>query len=92
MGDHPDHQMHANSLRALGTLDCGERERQIVDAYVAAGVPQTDRQIAERLGYQDMNKVRPRISDLIDDLILREVGSTKDHVSGKRVRLVEVRP
>lgn len=34
----------------------------------------------------------PRISDLIDDLILREVGSTKDHVTRKKVRLVEVRP
>lgn len=92
MGDHPHHQMHANSLAALGSLDCGERERLIIDAYVAAGLPQTDRQIAERLGFDDMNKVRPRISDLIDDLILREVGSTKDHVTGKKVRLVEVRP
>lgn len=46
----------------------------------------TDRQIAERLGFPDMNCVRPRITELIDMGLLSEASHTKCPATGKTVR------
>jgi len=52
--------------------------------------PLTDRQVKGKLDLDDMNNVRPRITELIDDRLLRDVGSTRDEKTGRTVRLVTV--
>jgi hypothetical protein len=51
----------------------------------------TDRKIMEILGLPDRNCVAPRITEMVNQGILYEVGSTIDHVTGKTVRLVALR-
>lgn len=88
MGDHPSHRMHANSLEAYATVELSDRARKILAIYKASTVALTDREVAERLGFKDMNSVRPFIARLIDDQLLAETGKTKCATTGKTVRLV----
>ena len=55
------------------------------------GEPRTDRQIKDSLfgEHADMNTVRPRITEMVKAGWMDEVGRTKDHVTGKPVRLVK---
>lgn len=87
--------MHPNSLLAYTTEQSklSKREQMIVDAISRSAKPYglgaiTDREIMRLLGFTDCNSVRPRITSLIQKGILREVGNTKDSVSGKTVRVV----
>lgn len=63
-----------------------------VFAWVCRHGRATDREIMRALGYSDPNKVRPRITELVDAGMLAEVGSTRDPETGKTVRLVDVAP
>lgn len=88
--------LHVNSLRAYeqGRVDLfSKRELAILGAFRAAGpgAKATDRQVMIALGFSDMNSVRPRITELINDGVLVEVGETTDGVTRKRVRLVSLR-
>ena len=86
--------IHANSLNAYydGRADVfTKRQIQIIGA-LERTYPMTDRQIMHALGYTDMNAVRPRITELIDAGVLREVGETKCPVTEKRVRICEIAP
>jgi hypothetical protein len=47
----------------------------------------TDRCVVEILSAHDVNLVRPEITRLIQDGILKEVGKTKCVVTGKTVRM-----
>jgi predicted HTH transcriptional regulator len=82
---------HAHSIiaRDEGQEDgsFSSRERTILDCIAGQGSG-TDRQIMRRLGFIEPNSVRPRISELIEAGQLLEVGSTKDSVTGKTVRIV----
>jgi len=49
----------------------------------------TDREVAEALLFDDMNAVRPRITELVQAGSLVEVGSKQDTETGRTVRLVE---
>jgi hypothetical protein len=51
--------------------------------------PATDRQVADGLGFPDMNAVRPRITEGITAGFIRECGVTECPKTGKRVRRVE---
>jgi predicted HTH transcriptional regulator len=87
-------RMHEHSLSAYyeGKVEVfTKREGQILAAYERVGKA-SDREIADELGFQDLNAVRPRITELIADGILREVGETKDPVTRKAVRVVEIIP
>jgi hypothetical protein len=64
------------------------RADEVLAIYRAARRPLRDRQVMERLGYVDPNKVRPSITTLIDKGILREVASVTDPVTNKTVRVV----
>jgi DNA-binding Lrp family transcriptional regulator len=88
---HVTHAMHNNSLDAFLRIDAAGRCEQILEALRELAIA-TDRQIAERLGLADMNTVRPRITELRDAGRVREVGHQADHVTGRRVRLVEIAP
>jgi hypothetical protein len=52
----------------------------------------TDREIKENLGFQDMNSVRPRITELITDHdLLKECGTVTDNLTNRPVRLVRIK-
>lgn len=50
----------------------------------------TDREVKDALFgcAADMNRVRPRITELIEIGMLRQTGQAKDHLTGKTVRVV----
>lgn len=66
------------------------RKALILDAIRICGKPMTDRQIKERLFGEgaDMNTVRPRINELLQERKLMLAAETYDHVTGERVRAV----
>lgn len=85
--------MHQNSLAAYyAERDAGRlsRRARAVLADVQRNGPGTDRQIRDRMGFDDMNHVRPRITELVQAGELRETGRVVDPVTGKRVRVVDV--
>ena len=68
-----------------------ERENEILNALERLG-PSTDRRIRTALGYEDLNAVRPRITELHQKGVLQETGSAVDAVTGKRVRISSIIP
>lgn len=66
------------------------RRAQAVLDWVRAHGRATDRQVVEGLGFRDMNACRPRITECVQIGALREVGSIRCPVTGKRVRVVDV--
>ena len=83
--------MHPNSLVAYRQefANFNERER-LVYGEIAFNGPMTDRDVRNGLFgvTADLNKARPRISDLIKKGWLEEVGKVKDAVTNKTVRKV----
>lgn len=83
---------HVHSAEALaGEVDSGRLGRRAHEVLVCvsrAGRPLTDREVAAALGFADMNAVRPRITELLQDGWLREVDEVVDQVTGKLVRRV----
>lgn len=83
---------HAHSAASLagerqsGRL--GRRAEAVLRALHEAVAPLTDRQVAEQLGFADLNGVRPRITELIALGLAAEAGQTQCAVTRKTVRLV----
>jgi predicted HTH transcriptional regulator len=85
--------VHANSV------DCYHAEKaklskraDAVLAWVTEKGPRTDREIAYGMGFgENLNAVRPRITELIDAGLLMEVGDVRCPVTSKRVRRVDIR-
>lgn len=83
--------MHINSIAAYREEfdKLSQRSKAIYFYLLNAGVARTDRMILGAIfGEGDMNMVRPRITELLQDGWLVETGSVKD-VTGKTVRLVK---
>lgn len=54
--------------------------------------PKTDREVAYGMGFgENLNAVRPRLTELIEANKLMEVTSRKCEITGKTVRVVDVR-
>ena len=51
----------------------------------------TDRDIKYHMKFGEMNNVRPRVTELIQQGLLEEVGKTTCKVTGKTVRMVSLR-
>lgn len=90
--DKPDpRKMHCHSIKAYHEEHpkLSARSYEIL-ALCKDGRSRTDREIKDSLFgmASDMNTVRPRITELIEARLLRELGQTKDHVTGKTVRVV----
>lgn len=83
--------IHQNSIDSFHALDRETRRKIILGVYEKHGRPLTDRQVAEDLGFNDLNSVRPRISEMIDDGVLVEVGKIKDFLTRVNVRLVRIK-
>lgn len=86
MGAHATHDLHANSTAAWRDLDVGKRQALVLAVYRLAIQPLTDREVAERLGFADMNAVRPSITRLVQAGKLGEGPSVKDGLTGRTVR------
>ncbi len=86
MTAHATHRIAANSRISFAALDLGERRALVMAAYLLAGVPLSDREVAERLGMQDLNGCRPRITEMLIDGLLMEAGSIKCAETGRPVR------
>lgn len=86
-------RIHANSLLSYYSGErtlFSKREQDVLLAVRAQGKA-TDREIMLSLQFSDMNSVRPRISELVEDGVLEEVGSQADPVTGKTVRIVALK-
>ena len=83
--------MHKHSIAAY----CSEgpqmaaRSREIIE-WIREHGRSTDRRVMRGLGFTDPNKVRPRITELIKDGVLRDVASERDFDTGKTVRVVDL--
>jgi hypothetical protein len=77
--------VHRNSLSAYHSEDFNPREQAIVACLDASSVPLTAREIAGRLGFQDLNAVKPRLTRLKDIHAVCEAGDVRCPVSGKTV-------
>ena len=85
--------MHENSVEAF----MGEKFRldrrcsEVLGAIMQLGSA-TDRMVKDFLNYEDMNTVRPRITELKKLGLVYEAGKAKCAKTGKRVRVVRVKP
>ena len=79
--------VHRNSCAAYHTSDFSDRERAIIRVLSESSCPLTAREIAGRLGFSDLNAVRPRCTELAspERRVLCEAGDVRCPVSGKTV-------
>lgn len=82
------HAMHDNSLSAFSEISDERSERATLIYNLLANMarPMTDREVARMLGFQDLNAVRPRLTELLEGHWLVESTSIKCPVTGKTVR------
>ena len=82
--------IHENSTKSYeeGKADgtFGTRREQIFQVMRAEDRPMTDREVAHALGKRDLNYVRPRINEMVEDGLAREFGNVVCPESGKEVR------
>ncbi len=78
--------VHANSRSAFSSLQLGQRRAAVLGVYADMQKPLTDRQVKEILDAEEMNVVRPRITELITAGYLYEVDSARCFRTGKMVR------
>lgn len=85
--------VHHNSVTAYHTEKPKLSKRaEAVLAWITTVGPRTDREVAYGMGYgENLNAVRPRITELLDAGRLIEVGDVKCPVTGKTVRRVDIR-
>jgi predicted HTH transcriptional regulator len=89
---HDTHSMHENSLAAYYAEEPKLSTRaQAILSWIELHGPHTDREIAHRMGFAESGAVRPRITELIQAGKLLEVCSRRCEVTGKRVRVVDLR-
>ena len=87
VGEPPENPMQAHPH----SIKLSKRAGEILDWVTVRG-PRTDRQVAREMGFgQNLNAVRPRITELICDGLLMEVCSVICPTTKKRVRLVDLR-
>ena len=82
--------MHPNSIKSWREMDIGDRMKQIAGAFEEHG-PMTDRQVKNKLGFEDMNSVRPSICSLLDLDIIDECDRVKCPTSNRTVRVCRIK-
>lgn len=84
-------RIHWNSREGLARQKhpMAERARRIL-LWFRDNASRTDRDCRDAMfgAHADMNTVRPRITELIDDALLEEIGRVPDSLTGHSVRLV----
>jgi len=93
MSAHDAHRMHRNSLEAFeeevreGSVS---KRRELIFRSLMPDRVLTDRQVMEAVHFTDMDTVRPRITEMIQDGRLEELGKTVCPHTRKMVRLVTI--
>jgi len=83
--------MHKNSIETYHSIKPFLTKRQLVIYnWLEANGEASDRQIKVGLGFDDLNAVRPRITEMVQRKQLREVKTVRCSVTKKPVRIVEV--
>ncbi len=75
---------HETRLESYIMTDTNTRQ---IDILTALSEPMTARQIAYKLGYSDLNAVKPRITELIKNDKIKAIGKIKDGSTGRTVAL-----
>tara|TARA_R100000664_G_scaffold31617_1_gene45405 strand:- start:1416 stop:1766 length:351 start_codon:yes stop_codon:yes gene_type:complete len=90
-GKHKSHRVRQATLMSYAELlpTLPTRNRQVFEAFKEGG-PATDREIKKRIGFDDMNMVRPRITALIEDGLLEEIAKIRCDTTNRLVRLVAI--
>lgn len=85
--------VHANSIECFHASEAKLSKRAAdVLAWITEHGPRTDRQVAYGMGFgENLNAVRPRITELIEAGALMEVCNTRCPVTKKTVRVVDLR-
>lgn len=87
---HPTHRMHANSKAAWKTIKTSKRAQAILD-FASKHPPMTDRQLRNAMGFDDLNQVRPRVTELHDLGEMFEYATVKCSATKRPVRVNGVR-
>jgi len=84
--------IHRNSIQSFGEIreKLAGKHQVIWDAFHKHSDKLTDRMVKDMLGFEDMNSVRPRITELIKNGYLLESDRAKCPVTGKKVRVCEI--
>ncbi len=91
MSEHATHVMHEHSIESYRLAIAALSERAtLIRNWVERHGPATDREVMTGLGFTDPNKVRPRITELVDAKLFIEIG--KRHENGRPVRVVDLAP
>ena len=89
MSAHPTHVMHEHSIESYRSAIAALSERStVVRNWVEQHGPATDRQVMAGLGFTDPNKVRPRITELVDAKLLVEIDKRIEN--NRKVRVVDI--
>lgn len=83
---HQNSKISYEETKAEGKLT--KRQALILQWLLANPGSHTDREIAQGLRFTDMNAVRPRITELVDQRLLEEVSTIKCDITGRPVRKV----
>lgn len=85
--------MHENSIRSYAEIraELTGRRLEVLVFMESQSKPVTDRQVMNGLGKNDMNAVRPRITELLKLKMVVECGWKRCDETNKRVRLSCVR-
>lgn len=84
-------RLHANSREAYRAERSELKARSLaILVEVRVNGQGTDRQIKDRMGFTEMNAVRPRITELVDAGLLCEMETVKCEVTGRHVRVVNL--
>lgn len=89
---HAVHRMHSHSLDAYQAEEAKLSKRaEAVLEWITTHGPHTDREVMRGMGFSEPNAVRPRITELIDAGKLMEVCERRCPVTGKTVRVVDIK-
>ncbi len=80
------------SWAKLQGVDLTERQKKILDFMAWANKALTDREIKKGMGFDDMNQVRPRITELVKANALIQNVITQDKKTKRPVRKVMINP
>jgi len=77
---------HETRLESFILTDKPKRRAEILSALTK---PMTARQLAYKLGYRDLNAVKPRLTELVGANKVKVVGKVKDELTGRTVAVYE---
>lgn len=84
--------IHRNSIQSFHEIrdKLAGKHKAIWDTFQSVDKNLTDRMVKDMLGFEDMNSVRPRITEMVKNGFLQEVDQAKCPVTGKKVRICKI--